>query len=179
MSQQNNNEKRKRGFSKTLLIQESALIWIVTLVFLYLAYFCIVNNYVGSLPFLTAMVAFPYSCYGVSQAIYYVKSKAENTQGGLVYEKAMQEAQQDMPREMQSSLSEMKQTLETFGYDLDDLKQKTNYNANTYTSNNNVAQPQQTTIEEFDSGNKIENYPNLVNQTVDYSNLNPNPEGPI
>lgn len=177
MSQQNNNEKRKKAFSKTLLIQESALIWIVTLVFLYLAYFCIVNNYVGSLPFLTAMVAFPYSCYGVSQAIYYVKSKAENTQGGLVYEKAMQEAQQNMPHEMQSSLSEMKQTLETFGYDLDDLKQKTNtYTGNT-TVNNNTAT---TKIDDaYESGTLIDNFPELNNQTVDYSNLNPDPEGPI
>ena len=35
--------KEKMGFSKVLLIQESVLIWIMTLVFLYLAYLCIKN----------------------------------------------------------------------------------------------------------------------------------------
>lgn len=93
MSENNNNNKRKRAFSKTLLIQESALIWIMTLVFLYLAYLSIINGYMGSLPFLTAMVSLPWAAYGVSQALYYRKSQAENTEGGLTYEKMKMESQ--------------------------------------------------------------------------------------
>lgn len=92
MSQENKN-KQKRAFSKTLLIQESALIWIMTLVFLYLAYLSIINGYMGSLPFLTAMVSLPWAAYGVSQALYYRKSQAENTEGGLTYEKMKMETQ--------------------------------------------------------------------------------------
>ena len=82
-------EKKTKEFSKKLLIQESALIWIMTLCFIALACFCIVKDYVGSLPWLTAMVSFPWAAYGVSQCFYYNKSKAENTKDGIKYESVM------------------------------------------------------------------------------------------
>ena len=82
-------KSRNTEFSKVLLIQESALIWIMTLVFLGLAYLCIVHDYMGSLSWLTAMITLPWSAYGVSQCFYYNKSKAENTEGGIKYETVM------------------------------------------------------------------------------------------
>lgn len=82
-------EKKTKEFSKKLLIQESALIWVMTLCFIALAGFCIVKDYVGSLPWLTAMVSFPWAAYGVSQCFYYNKSKAENTKDGIKYESVM------------------------------------------------------------------------------------------
>ena len=39
--------KKKREFSKTLLVQESALIWILSLCFLVLAFYCIHEGYNG------------------------------------------------------------------------------------------------------------------------------------
>jgi hypothetical protein len=57
---------KKREFSKTLLIQESILIWITTLAFLALAFVCVFKGYLGSLPWLAAMAAFPWTAYGVS-----------------------------------------------------------------------------------------------------------------
>ena len=78
--------KKKREFSKVLLIQESILIWITTLALLGLAFICIMNGYLGSLPWLASMIGFPWSAYGISQAFYYNKSKAENVQGGIVYQ---------------------------------------------------------------------------------------------
>lgn len=72
-------------FSKLLLIQESLLIWIITLTFIVLAFYCVINGYIGTLPWLSTMVGFPWTAYGVSQAFYYNKSKAENTQGGIKY----------------------------------------------------------------------------------------------
>ena len=80
---------RKTEFSKVLLIQESVLIWIMTLAFLGLAALCIVRDYTGSLPWLTAMISLPWSAYGVSQCFYYNKAKSENTQGGIKYETVM------------------------------------------------------------------------------------------
>lgn len=62
----NNKEKKKKEFSKVLLIQESALIWIMTICFLGLAALCVINNYTGQLPWLTAMVSLPWTAYGVS-----------------------------------------------------------------------------------------------------------------
>lgn len=85
------HEKNTKEFSKVLLIQESALIWIMTLAFLGLAALCIINNYMGSLPWLTAMISLPWTAYGVSQCFYYNKSKAENTKDGIKYETVMAE----------------------------------------------------------------------------------------
>lgn len=79
---------KKRQFSKTLLIQESVLIWIITISFIIMAFVCIFKGYLGSLPWLAAIASCPWGAYGVSQAFYYNKSKAENTQGGIVYHQA-------------------------------------------------------------------------------------------
>ena len=84
------NNKRRKEFSKALLIQESILLWVVTLAFVCLAFICIYNQYTGELPWLTAMAAFPWTAYGVSQAFYYKKSAAENTKGGIKYESMLQ-----------------------------------------------------------------------------------------
>ena len=70
--------KKKKEFSKILVAQESILIWIMTLSFIILAFICIDRQYFGELPWLTAMVAFPWTAYGVSQGFYYNKAKAEN-----------------------------------------------------------------------------------------------------
>lgn len=84
-----NNREKKAEFSKILLIQESVLIWIMTLSFIALAALCIIKDYIGSLPWLTAMVSLPWTAYGVSQCFYYNKSKAENTKDGIKYETVM------------------------------------------------------------------------------------------
>ena len=81
--------KPKQAFSKILLIQESILIWIVTLAFIALAFVCVFTGYLGSLPWVAVMVTAAWGGYAVSQAAYYSKSKAENITGGLVYEATM------------------------------------------------------------------------------------------
>ena len=81
--------KKKKEFSKVLLIQESILIYIMTISFIILAFICIQKEYLGELPWLTAMVGFPWTAYGVSQAFYYNKAKAENTKNGIVQESAL------------------------------------------------------------------------------------------
>lgn len=86
-------DKPKKEFSKTLLKQESALIWIMSLSFIVLAFYCIHEGFTGSLPWLAAMVGFPWTAYGVSQAMYYKKSEKENTTGGIKYESIILEAQ--------------------------------------------------------------------------------------
>lgn len=87
--------KKKTEFSKVLLIQESVLIWILTISFLFLAVYYIKNQYFGELPWLTAMYAFPWTAYGVSQACYYKKSQKENTRGGIKYQTAIQSLEAD------------------------------------------------------------------------------------
>lgn len=86
---------KRTEFSKVLLIQESALIWIMTLSFLVLAALCIMKDYTGSLPWLTAMISLPWTAYGVSQCFYYNKAKSENTVGGIKYETVMADLQME------------------------------------------------------------------------------------
>lgn len=81
--------KRRTSFSKLLLIQESALIWLLTLSFIGLAFLCVLKGYTGTLPWLSVTLTGAWGAYGVSQAMYYNKSKAENSAGGIIYEKAM------------------------------------------------------------------------------------------
>ena len=71
-------KQKKQEFSKLLLIQESALIWIMTLSLLVLSFICIFSGAYAELPWLTAMVALPWTAYGVSQAYYYKKAEKEN-----------------------------------------------------------------------------------------------------
>ena len=80
--------EKKLEFSKTLLIQESILIWVHTIAMIILAYICVFKGYFAELPWLTAMVALPWSAYGVSQHAYYKKAQAENTKDGIVFESA-------------------------------------------------------------------------------------------
>lgn len=80
-------------FSKKLLIQESILIWIVTIAFLALAFACVTNQFLGELPWLTAMCGFPWTAYGASQAFYFRKAEKENTEGGIKYATVMHEYQ--------------------------------------------------------------------------------------
>ena len=86
MKRAKNDSSIKMEFSKKLLIQESVLIWIITLTFLILAFVCVANQFFGELPWLAAMCGFPWTAYGVSQAFYYKKAEKENTKGGIKYE---------------------------------------------------------------------------------------------
>lgn len=96
------NKKRryksnKREFSKSLLIQESVLIWIETISMIILAFISVNRGSYAELPWLTAMVSLPWTAYGVSQAFYYKKSEKENTSGGIKYETVMTELKLDEP----------------------------------------------------------------------------------
>ena len=85
------NKKNKLEFSKLLLVQESALMWVITLAFIALAFVCVKNQYFGELPWITAMCALPWTAYGASQAFYYKKSEKENIRGGIKYDTTMEE----------------------------------------------------------------------------------------
>lgn len=81
--------KNHLEFSKTLLIQESILIWINTLVMLVLAFMCIYQGYFGELPWLSVMAGLPWAAYAISQREYYIKACKENTKDGIKFETVM------------------------------------------------------------------------------------------
>lgn len=97
-------EKQKLEFSKKLLIQESALIWVITLSFITLAFFCVVNQYFGELPWLAAMCGFPWTAYGATQGFYLKKSERENTKGGIKYATVLKEI--ELAQQEETNISE-------------------------------------------------------------------------
>lgn len=86
-------KKNDMEFSKRLLLQESMLIWIITIAFIILAFVCVANQFFGELPWLAAMCGFPWTAYGTSQAFYFRKAEKENTEGGIKYATVLQQMQ--------------------------------------------------------------------------------------
>ncbi len=91
--------KSNLEFSKRLLLQESMLIWIITIAFIILAFVCVTNQFFGELPWLAAMCGFPWTAYGASQAFYFRKAERENIKGGIKYETVMADYHSDTPPE--------------------------------------------------------------------------------
>lgn len=91
--------KKKKEFSKKLLVQESCLIWVITISYIALAFICVLFNYTGSLPWLSIIPTVSWGAYGVSQGFYYSKSKAENSAGGIKFETVMAELENSLQQE--------------------------------------------------------------------------------
>jgi hypothetical protein len=81
-------KKQKLEFSKKLIKDIRALLWIVTLGGLLLAAMCIYKGYIGSLPWLSAMVGLPWTAHGTVCAFYLNMSKSDHKVGGITYETA-------------------------------------------------------------------------------------------
>ena len=65
-----------------------ALLWAVTVGGLLLAALCIWRGYVGSLPWLSAMVGLPWTAHGVVCTAYLGLAKSDHRAGGITYEAA-------------------------------------------------------------------------------------------
>ena len=69
---------KKFEYSKLIIIFETILITILTIGVLLLTGYAIHLQFVGALPYLTAMITAAWAAYGVSVAYYYNKAKLEN-----------------------------------------------------------------------------------------------------
>lgn len=78
----------KGDFSKRLVADIRALLWVVTLGGLALAAYCIHKDYAGALPWLTAMVGLPWTAHGVVCSGYLSMAKSDHRQGGITYDAA-------------------------------------------------------------------------------------------
>ncbi|WP_352400158.1 hypothetical protein [Anaerotignum sp.] len=88
--------RKKKEFSKRIMIMEMALLWIVTLAVLGLAFYSVKENFDASFPWLTAMVTLPWAAWGVSKTGYTMKSMKENTKGGIVYDSVIYEKEEGL-----------------------------------------------------------------------------------
>lgn len=84
--------KTKIEFSKRLILDIRILLWIVTISGIALAFMCIYNGYLGTLPWISALVGLPWSAHGVVCSFYLNMAKSDHSQGGITYELAMKEA---------------------------------------------------------------------------------------
>lgn len=83
--------KKKFEFSKLIIVIESGLVLLTSVVVLGLSYFCIREQYMGSLAFLTTMITAVWAAYGTSVSFYYRKAEKENIpkiQASMEIEKA-------------------------------------------------------------------------------------------
>lgn len=83
--------KKRWSFSKLLLLLESGVVLYTTHEGFALAELAVMQGYLGTLPWVAAMVGAAWGAYGTSAAFYYNKAKAENTAGGVVYDAACAE----------------------------------------------------------------------------------------
>ena len=81
-------QNSKKEYSKKLISDIRWLLWIVTVGGISLDAFCIREGYVGSLPWLSAMVGLPWSAHGVVCAFYLNMAKSDHKEGGITFETA-------------------------------------------------------------------------------------------
>ena len=82
------SEQKRSDFSKRLIADIRALLWVVTLGGLALAAYCVHRDYSGALPWLTAMVGLPWTAHGVVCSGYLSMAKSDHRQGGITYDAA-------------------------------------------------------------------------------------------
>ena len=77
------------SFSKLIVFAVLYIDYRSTMVTLDLCYIAVANNYTGSLPYLTALIAFLQAATATVLSFSLNKSKAENTTGGITYDTAI------------------------------------------------------------------------------------------
>ena len=77
------------SFSKLLVFAVLYIDYKSTMATLDLCYIAVANNYAGSLPYLTALIAFLQAATATVLSFSLNKSKAENSVGGITYETAI------------------------------------------------------------------------------------------
>lgn len=80
--------KEQPEFSKKLISDIRWLLWVVTVGGILLAGLCIHKGYLGSLPWLSAMVGLPWTAHGVVCSFYLNMAKSDHKAGGITFEAA-------------------------------------------------------------------------------------------
>ena len=85
------SQPKRQEFSKRLISDIRALLWVVTVGGLLLAAYCIRVGYMGALPWLSAMVGLPWTAHGTACAFYLNMAKSDHREGGITFEAAKAE----------------------------------------------------------------------------------------
>lgn len=84
----NGKRDKRLDHSQKLVNDIRSLLWVVTVGGLLLAGLCIWRGYLGSLPWLSAMVGLPWTAHGVVCSCYLNMAKSDHSVGGITYEAA-------------------------------------------------------------------------------------------
>lgn len=82
------SQPKRQEFSKRLISDIRALLWVVTVGGLLLAAYCVRVDYAGALPWLSAMVGLPWTAHGTVCAFYLNMAKSDHKAGGITFEAA-------------------------------------------------------------------------------------------
>ncbi len=80
--------KWAKEHSKKLTDDIRALLWVVTVGGLLLAFYCVHLGYTGALPWVGAMVGLPWTAHGVVCSFYLNLCKSDHSTGGITFEAA-------------------------------------------------------------------------------------------
>ena len=86
--------RKRLGFTNRAAVAVLAEDFLVTMVCLGLCLLAVRRDYHGSLPYLSALIALEQVKVGVVLPFVINKSRAENTSGGIIFEKALRESEQ-------------------------------------------------------------------------------------
>ena len=81
-------QKRISDYSKKMITDIRSLLWIVTVGGLLLAFYCVRKNYLGALPWVSAMVGLPWTAHGVICSFSLNMAKSDHKVGGITFETA-------------------------------------------------------------------------------------------
>lgn len=81
-------DKKEPEFSKKLIRDIRVLLWFVTISGIALAFYCIISEYLGSLPWIATMVGLPWTAHGIVCSFYLNMAKSDHNEGGITFESA-------------------------------------------------------------------------------------------
>lgn len=84
---------KKLEFSKKLINDIRMLLWVVTVSGILLAFMCVYMGYLGTLPWISALVGLPWSAHGVVCSFYLAMAKSDHKKGGITYDLALKETE--------------------------------------------------------------------------------------
>ena len=92
-----NSSTNKLEFSKKLINDIRYLLWVITISSIILSFYCVRLGYLGTLPWIAALVGLPWSAHGVVCSFYLNMSKSDHKEGGITYELALKDSAETSP----------------------------------------------------------------------------------